>query len=111
MGSRDYGNESEDRAVRYLENIGFVIVERNYYARKLGEIDVVATRGGVIHFIEVKSSKGSFDPVYNITPSKLSKIIKSAQYYMKVKALDSPYCIDALIVRGNDMDFLENITI
>ncbi len=111
MSSRDYGNKSEDIAVRYLENKGFKIVERNYYARKLGEIDIVAYRDGVIHFIEVKSSKGSFDPVYNITPSKLSKIIKSSQYYMKVKNLDSPYCIDALIVRGRDMELLENITI
>ena len=108
--SRDYGNRSEDRAVKYLENIGFRIVERNYYARRLGEIDIIALKNGVVHFIEVKSSKGEFDPIYNITISKLSRVIRSAQYYMKVKNIDLAYSIDALIIRGEEIELIENIT-
>ena len=108
---REYGIESETLATRFLEERGFVIVERNYYARKLGEIDIVAMKEGVLHFIEVKSAGRDFDPVYNLTPAKISKVIKSAHYYLKAKRLDMPYCIDALLVRRGDVELIENITL
>ena len=107
---REFGNESEELATRFLEEAGFSIVERNYYARKMGEIDIIAEKGGVLHFIEVKSSGKSFDPVYNLTPSKLQKVINSAHYYLKVKKLDLPFCIDALLVRRGEVELIENIT-
>ena len=52
---KKYGDESETLATRFLEQEGFLIVERNYFARKLGEIDIIASRDDVLHFIEVKS--------------------------------------------------------
>ncbi|PHS42338.1 MAG: hypothetical protein COB07_00950 [Sulfurovum sp.] len=107
-----FGDKSESLATRFLEQEGFVILERNYFARKLGEIDIIAQREDTLHFIEVKSSKsGSFDPVYNVTPAKLRKVINSAYYYMKTKRLDMTFSIDALIVRGNEVEFLENVTL
>jgi len=109
--TKEYGNHSEDMASRFLQESGFVIVERNYYARKLGEIDIIANKNGVVHFIEVKSSKGSFDPIYNITPSKLHKLINSAHYYLKTHKLDMAFCIDALIIRDGDIEFIENVTL
>ena len=105
------GDASEDLAMLYLHQEGFSIIERNYFARKLGEIDIIAQRDGVLHFIEVKSAKADFDPVYNITPTKLHKIIRSAQYYLKVKNLDLPFCIDALIIRSGTVEFIENVTL
>jgi putative endonuclease len=107
-----FGDKSEDLATEFLEQEGFVILERNYFARKLGEIDIIAKRDEVLHFIEVKSGKSdSFDPVYNITPNKLRRVINSAHYYLKTKKLDFSYSIDALIIRGNKVDFIENITL
>jgi putative endonuclease len=107
-----FGDESETLATLFLEQEGYVILERNYFARKLGEIDIVAQKEGVLHFIEVKSTKfNTFDPIYNVTPSKLRKVINSAHYYMKVKQLDMPLSIDALIVRGDEVEFIENVTL
>ena len=106
-----FGDESENLATRFLEEEGFVIVERNYFARKLGEIDIIAKRDEVLHFIEVKSGKADFDPIYNITPSKLRKVINSVQYYLKTKQLEFPFSIDALIVRGDEVEFIENVTL
>ena len=110
-----FGDESETLATGFLEQEGFVILERNYFARKLGEIDIIAQREDVLHFIEVKSGKSdkfdSFDPVYNVTPVKLRKVINSAQYYLKVKRLDMAFSIDALIVRGDEVEFIENVTL
>lgn len=106
-----YGDQSEDLATLFLEQEKFVIIERNYYARKLGEIDIIAMQGEVLHFIEVKSGKADFDPVYNVTPAKLHKVINSAQYYMKSKNLDLSFSMDALIIRGDEVEFIENVTL
>jgi putative endonuclease len=107
-----FGDESESLATRFLEQEGFIILERNYFARKLGEIDIIAKHEDVLHFIEVKGSQfNSFDPVYNVTPAKLRKVINSAQYYLKTKRLDMSFSIDALIVRGDEVEFIENVTL
>jgi putative endonuclease len=108
---KTFGNESETLATHFLEEEGFVILERNYFARKLGEIDIIASRDDVLHFIEVKSGKTDFDPVYNVTPSKLRKVINSAHYYMKTKGLDTVFSIDALILRHDEVEFIENVTL
>ena len=48
------GRLGEDIAVKYLENKGFLVIERNYL-KKCGEIDIIAKKAGITHFIEVKS--------------------------------------------------------
>jgi putative endonuclease len=104
------GNQNEELALEFLEAEGFRIVERNYYARKLGEIDIIALRDDVLHFIEVKSGQADFDPIYNFTPSKQRKVINSSYYYMKTKKLDMVFSIDLIVIRWGEIEFLENVT-
>ena len=104
------GNKNEELALEFLEAEGFFILERNYYARKLGEIDIIALRDNVMHFVEVKSAQADFDPIYNFTPSKQRKVINSAYYYMKEKRLDVEFSIDLVLVRYGEIEFLENVT-
>ena len=106
-----FGDASENLATDFLEQEGFIILERNYFARKLGEIDIIAQKENILHFIEVKSGKRDFDPVYNMTPAKLRKVINSSHYYMKTKNLDVAFSIDALIIRYDEVEFLENVTL
>ncbi len=105
--SRQKGSFAEDRAVDYLQSHGYLVIDRNYYSR-FGEIDIIATKDEVLHIVEVKS--GEYDPIYQITPAKLSKIQKTALIYMSKKKLDMDFCIDALIVT-EDIEFIENITL
>jgi len=105
------GDQSENIALGFLRDEGFLILETNYFARKLGEIDIIASKDEVLHFVEVKSAKANFDPIYNLTSAKLNKIIKSANYYLKVKKLDFAFCIDAIIIRNEALEFIENITL
>ncbi|CAA6811536.1 MAG: Unknown protein [uncultured Sulfurovum sp.] len=105
------GSQNETLAVAFLEAEGFTIVEQNYYARKLGEIDIVAMYEDVLHFIEVKSSEADFDPIYNFTRAKQRKVINSAYYYMKAKNLDMVFSIDLIVVRSGEIEFLENVTL
>ncbi len=104
--SRKKGNLAEDRAVEFLQNNGFKIVERNFYSR-FGEIDIVALKDEVLHFIEVKSGKG--EPIYKITPSKISKIQKTIEFFLNKIKLDFDYCIDGLIVKDDEIELYENI--
>jgi len=106
-----FGDKSETLATLFLEQEGYLILERNYFARKLGEIDIIAQRDDVLHFIEVKSGRADFDPVYNVTHAKLRKVINSAHYYMKTKKLDMAFSIDALIIRNEEVEFIENVTL
>ena len=105
------GKQNEERAIRFLQAEGFHILQKNYYARKLGEIDIIAMEDGVLHFIEVKSAEADFDPVYNFTPTKLRRVINSSQYYMKEKNLDMVFSIDLIVIRWGEIEFLENITL
>jgi len=108
--SKIKGDYFEDKASDFLSSNGFLIIERNFYARKLGEIDIIALKDGIYHFVEVKSGDG-FEAIYNITPSKIRKLLKSVQYYLKYKKLDVSYCIDTIIFSGKELEYLENITI
>ena len=56
--SRQKGNLAEDTACGFLYDNGFTIIERNFYSR-FGEIDIIATKDEVFHFIEVKSGKAT----------------------------------------------------
>ncbi len=105
------GNQNESLAVDFLIAKGFHIIETNYYARKLGEIDIIAIYDDVLHFIEVKSGQADFDPIYNFTVSKQRKVINSSYYYMKVKRLDMIFSIDLIVIRSGEIEFLENITL
>jgi len=105
------GKQNEKRAIDFLLTEGFHILEQNYYARKLGEIDIVAMEDGVLHFIEVKSAEADFDPIYNFSPTKLRRVINSSQYYMKEKNLDMVFSIDLILIRWGEIEFLENITV
>jgi len=108
--SRSKGNIAEEKACEYLYSQGFKIIEQNYYAKKLGEIDIIANKDNVYHFCEVKSSTDYETAVNNLTPSKLSKIKRSVNYYLQNKKLDVSYCIDAIIVVDNEIEHLGNIT-
>ncbi len=107
--SRIVGKNSEDMAAKYLMKRGYRILERNFYS-KFGEIDIIAIKDKVLHFIEVKSGK-NFNPIYAITPKKIDKIIKTINYYILKKRINSAYVIDAIIIQDKDIQMIENITI
>lgn len=109
--SRSKGDIAEQQSCEFLISHGYTILEQNFYAKKLGEIDIIALKNDVYHFCEVKSALDYETAVNNINPSKLSKLKRSIDYYLQTKKLNVAYVIDALIVVGNDIEFLENITL
>jgi putative endonuclease len=124
---RRLGDLGESASCEYLRRHGFVIIERNYL-RKWGEIDIIARKGEMIHFIEVKSvsrrtslwdvTHGTYRPEENVHPQKLKRIARALQTYILEKRLDDvPWQLDimtALIdeeARAARVEMLENIVI
>ena len=108
--SRAKGNLAEDKSCEFLLNRGFSIVERNFYSR-FGEIDIIARREKVLHFIEVKSGLDYESAIQNITPKKLSRLIRTGHVYLKKNSLDVDYVYDAVIVTPKTIELVENITL
>ncbi len=107
--SRAVGDIAEKAAIDFLSEKGCRVVARNVSSR-YGEIDIIAERGGVLHFVEVKSGR-DFEPIYNITPAKLAKLIRTIEWYVQKKGIDIPYQLDALIVKPGGIEWVENITL
>jgi len=107
--SRAKGNRAEELACGFLYDMGFEIVERNFYSR-FGEIDIITFKDGVLHFVEVKSGEDYESALQNITPLKLSRLIKTGEIYMKKNNFDIDFVYDAVIVSGESVEFVENIT-
>ena len=47
--SKEKGEFAEKRAISFLEDLNFEIVEKNFYAKKLGEIDIIAKKNSIYH--------------------------------------------------------------
>ena len=99
------GNSGEEEAERYLKKKGYKVIGKNFFnttGRRLGEIDIIALDGKELVFVEVKTRKGlSGDtlPEESITPSKIYKLNKIAQYYIKKNNLwDCSYRFDAISI-------------
>lgn len=109
--SRSKGDIAEEKACEFLYSQGFKVVEQNFYAKKLGEIDIIATKDSIYHFIEVKSANDYEIAINNINPTKLGKLKRSVEYYIQSNKLDVTFCLDAIIIVDEELDFLENITL
>ncbi len=96
----------EHIAVRYLENKGFSIIERNY-TKKWGEIDIVARKGGVLHFIEVKSKTGqpepyarggAYRPEDGMHSRKVERLKRTLQTYLLERRYDGPWAFGLVVL-------------
>ncbi len=88
MKSSQIGKLAEEMAAKFLENNGYNVIERNFRTR-FGEIDIVATEGDTLVFVEVRfrSSKGFGLPEESIDRRKIRKIVSTADRYISMKNL------------------------
>lgn len=86
---RTFGDNAEALAARHLEAKGMKVLARQFRTR-YGEIDLIADDGSEIVFVEVKARKSNdFGyPEESVTVSKLEKIIRCAEIYLRQEKLD-----------------------
>ncbi|QQG42730.1 MAG: YraN family protein [Candidatus Giovannonibacteria bacterium] len=76
------GNIGEDLASMFLMKHGFKVIERNY-RKKWGEIDIVAEKEGVLHFVEVKAiSNPNFRPEDAMRAWKKQRLSRAIRTYL-----------------------------
>ena len=85
---RSLGMRGEDLAAEYLRSHGYAIVERNYRVAMLGEIDIVATEGDCLVFVEVRTRRGRAygTPEESITVAKKLRLVQLAMSYRQQRA-------------------------
>ena len=99
---REIGDTGELIAVKYLESHGYIIIARNYYSR-YGEIDIIATKGEYIVFVEVKYRKNNAygEPSSFVDFRKQEKLKKTVlQYISENGAGDKDLRFDIIEVTG-----------
>lgn len=82
------GDAGEEFAASTLEDMGYEILERKYRTR-IGEVDIIASRDGTIHFIEVKTRTGDeFGyPADAVTETKQNNIRRVSDIYLSKRRL------------------------
>ncbi len=106
------GQVGEDLASKFLESKGYRILDRNY-RKKWGEIDIIAEKDDIVHFIEVKANsvsstfaKASADkretymPEDNVRLWKKQRLSRAIRTYLLDKKIgdEQEFQIDVLAV-------------
>lgn len=103
------GQQGEDLVAHLLTTRGFTIQERNY-RKQYGEIDLIARKGDLIVFVEVKRrTHAFFDLQQLVTPSKQRKIILVAHNYIATHQLLSyNFRFDIAVIDGTQITYIED---
>ncbi len=108
---RKRGRKGEVTAIRYLEKDDYEILAHNFWSRT-GEIDIVAVKDKVLHFIEVKtwSRYGIQDLEYSITLEKQRRIVETSKYFLfKNKHLQGmPIRYDVIFINGLNLSHIKD---
>ena len=96
---RDVGAKGEELAAKHLSRNGYRILDRNWRCRA-GELDIVASRGNLCIFVEVKSSERviHFRPEDRVHSRKQAKLRSLAGQYLKRQRLDVSCRFDVIAV-------------
>lgn len=103
--SSSIGALGEEIAATFLRKKGYAVIEMNF-RRPWGEIDIIALKGNVVRFVEVKTISVSLEnisreieyyrPEEQIHSAKLRKIVRTAEAYMAGKGDPREFQIDAV---------------
>lgn len=105
---KEIGALGERVAAEYLKRRGFRIVDRNA-ARKTGELDLVARKGEVLHFIEVKTmlaeefpderyARDAYDPSSNLHEVKIRRVARTGEWYAAERDWEGEWQVDGCLV-------------
>jgi len=99
----ELGRRGEADAASYLENLGFHIIERNR-RNKCSEIDIIATEGKELVFVEVraKTNERYGSPEETINNQKKSHLLRGARNFIAERGYTGLARIDAVCVVYGD---------
>lgn len=107
------GQLAEAAAADHLSSLGFHILERNWKT-KWCEIDIIAERGGRIHFVEVKYRKNNHQGtgIEYVTRAKQSQMKFAAELWLSKRGDVESAVLSAMSLSGQPIivdEFIEQI--
>ena len=89
---RGRGRRGEQLARDHLASRGYDIIQTNFRSR-YGEIDIIARKGDVVAFGEVKARRDRFfgEPFEAVSPRKRAQIRRMARAWLMANAHDPAY--------------------
>jgi putative endonuclease len=109
------GNEAEGQALRYLQQRGLRLVERNYRVAAgpgapAGEVDLILyDREGTLVFVEVRARAGLSHggAAASVTAAKQRRLIYAASHYLLRHASPPPCRFDVVAIDGEAVEWLQ----
>ncbi|EAB5281271.1 YraN family protein [Campylobacter upsaliensis] len=98
----------ENRACTFLKKHRFEILERNFHS-KFGEIDIIAKKDEILHFVEVKFTQKDYEPYERLDFKKYNKILKTIEFYKLKRQISNDFQLDLICIK--DIEFFENISL
>lgn len=104
------GVAAEERAMRYLCSRGWTVVAHRFRAGR-AEIDLIARRGHLVVFVEVKFRRGEGfgSPLEAVTGAKRRELVKAARAWVDRYGLPSDvYRFDCIAIQNNNLGHVED---
>ncbi|AXP09120.1 YraN family protein [Campylobacter hepaticus] len=110
MGLKSYlsGILGENKACNFLKKQGFTLIKRNFHS-KFGEIDIIAKKDEILHFIEVKFTQNDYETSERLNSKKLEKILKTIDFYHLKYGNFNDFQVDLICINNDTIQFFENI--
>lgn len=110
------GKQGEDMAAAWLATQGFNLLHRNW-KHSYYELDVVASKEGILHFIEVKTRTTDTygHPEEGVTPKKLERLMNAGEEFLHLHPIWKRIQYDILSIRlhkykAPDYFFIEDVS-
>ena len=105
LHNKSLGKQGEDLATDYLAVRGYVILERNYRAGHQ-ELDIIASFGDCIHFVEVKTRRNSKfglgeDAMHK---KKIDRLLQAINIYLGKLDVEPDWQLDLIVVEMQAMN-------
>ena len=112
MAGVSRGAAGEVLAARFLRDKGYTVVSSNFRCRQ-GEIDIIATYGDYIVFVEVKTRQENamYAPREAVTTAKQRRLLQTAAIYLSRFPIDLQPRFDVVEVitkKSDPMKIAEN---
>lgn len=103
------GQCGEESALRYLQQNGLVLIDRNVRC-KGGELDLVMRDGAALVFVEVRkrASVRHGGALASITPAKQRRLVHAAQTFLQRYASPPPCRFDIVAIDEGKLSWLKN---
>jgi putative endonuclease len=96
------GRKNEEIAARFLQEKGYIILERNWRSGKK-EIDIISEKDDYLVVAEVKSGLQSFllRPEESVSRKKQKMIVEAAEAYIIKNEISKEVRFDVIFVTGD----------